>query len=721
MRHPSPRPPLLPHPLARPLPHSRPLPLAGLLAAVLATWLAACGSSSTQGEPSYAAAIQEAEDAAFEVLRQGDTGAIGIAITTRDRLVWSRTFGVVDRKSGRPASGETLFAAGSISKVLAAAAVMRLVDEGRLELDAPLVRYVPSFRMDDPRHAAITVGMLLDHSAGFPGTAMIGALSFAPDPGYAARAMEALATARLKDAPGHMAVYCNDCFTMVEPLVEAVTGMRYADFVRTRILVPLGMDRSLFALAPLEDGTFARMHLGGEPLPQEFPNFHAAGGLLSTPTDLAAFGRMFLGGGAAGGTRILSAAAVEAMAQDRAAGRFNPVPAAGLAFGLGWDTVREPALAERGIEAWTKSGGTGQYAAQLLVAPRDGLAVVVMAPQGAGYAPLAIAQRVMLRALVDAGRIPAFPAPIAGVTLPEAPAPDGLLSTVSGVYATLHGAAALRAEADGSLSMFTLGESGFAPSLTGLRYRTDGWFTSAARPLVSVRVVEAEGRSYLAQRTTSGIGSYLDTIANAQRVPPHPPLPAAWGSRVGREWLVVNDRPESEILELGGSPRLRLEELGEMPGLILVRGALAASTQLVDPAAGDRMASMFMVIPGNFGRDMSDLEVVVDPAMTGGEEWARWGGYLHRPRETVPVLPAASTASVAIGSHGHAEWRSVEARATPVAIGVSGATAWRLYGPDLAPVGAGRGSGQVVLPPGSGPGHLVVWADPGASVGVTVE
>ena len=117
------------------------------------------------------------------------------------------------------------------------------------------------------------------------------------------------------------------------------------------------------------------------------------------------------------------------------------------------------------------------------------------------------------------------------------------------------------------------------------------------------------------------------------------------------------------------------------------------------------------------GRDLNDLDIVVQ----GGEEWVRWGDWLHRPTATVPVLPAGSTNTVVLGVEGYSEWRAVQAGAAPVTVSISGAYAWRFYGPDFTPLTSGAATGQATLPAGTGLGYLALFGTAGGSVRVTVD
>jgi CubicO group peptidase (beta-lactamase class C family) len=665
----------------------------------------------------YSQTLQEAQSAAQEILSQGVVTSLGVALVTSDRLVWATNFGFADLDTRQPPSATTRFGIGSTSKMFAAAAVMQLVEQKRVELDAPLVRYVPSFRLADPRYTNITVRMLLNHASGLPGSNYRDIFTFQPIPDYADHVFAALAEERLKAAPGYMEVYCNDGFTLVEILVKAVTGQSYAEYVQAAIFDPLGMTHSAFTEVPFLDGTYAKVYRSGVVQPEEFVGAQASGGLYTTPTDLAAFARMFLNRGALGSTQVLAAASVTAMALDQTLGTFNPVKSSGFTYGLGWDTVQEPGLQAVGIEGWSKGGDTGFYGAEMMTAPQAGLAVVVMGTQGAGYNHKAFAQRVLLRALVESGSIAAFPAPLDPAAAPVAPVPDGLLASVAGYYANYSTLYQIRAETDSSLSVLTRGPGGYTPIATGLQYRTDGWFTADTVPLSSYQVVAAAGTQYLAGRMASG-PHYLEQFAAAQRVPAlAAPLSLAWSNRVGSTWLIVNESPDSENYPPNADPRFTLASVPELSGLVMASPSLGISPQVLDPSTSDTVARMMLVIPGLMGRDLNDLDVVVK----GGEEWVRWGDFLHRPAATLPVLPAGTTNSVVIGVEGYSEWRAVQAGAAPVTVSVSGTYAWRFYGPDFTPLASGAATGQATLPAGTGLGYLALFGTAGGSVTVSVH
>src|SRR6266496_6359265 len=402
-------------------------------ASVTTFLLASCGSNSSQ--PTYDAAIQEGQTAVQELINQG-ASAVAIALVDDKRIIWSQRFGLADRDTGQMPTDSTMFGIGSVSKMFATIAVMKLVDRGVVELDTPLVTYLPAFRMAAAGYEKITVRMLLNHSSGFPGSDYRNALIRSPAPRYLDQVLQTLSISRLKAPPGYMSVYCNDGFTITAALVEATTGKSYDQFVQDEILTPLGMANTRYPLSAFPAGSYAKAYVNGAAKPQEFVNTLASGAVYSTADDMARIAMMLLGGGRVRTTRILSSASVAGMAADQTIGSFDPIHNDSLACGLGWDSVSQPGLAAVGFDGWAKGGDSNDYHAALVVSPQAQLGTVVLAASFGGSArAIVIAERVLLRALYENGRIAAFPSPLLHVVPPVVSVPDGLLAAIAGEYA----------------------------------------------------------------------------------------------------------------------------------------------------------------------------------------------------------------------------------------------------------------------------------------------
>ena len=415
--------------------------------------------------------------------------------------------------------------------------------------------------------------MLLNHSSGFPGTDYRNADIRSPVPGYLDQVLQTLSMSRLKAPPGYMSVYCNDGFTITEALIKAMSGKSYVQFVKDEILTPLGMANTRYPLSAFPAGSYAKAYVKGAAKPQEFVNLFASGGAYSTADDMARIAMMFLNGGRVGTTRILSGASVAEMAKDQTIGSFDPVHSDSWAYGLGWDSVSQPGLAAVGFDGWAKGGDSNDYGAAIIVSPQAQLGIVVLAASGHGSSrAIAIAERVLLRALDENGRIAAFPSPLLSVVPPVAPVPDGLLAAIAGEYAQGSLIMQLQPQPDGSLLASLRSDAGWTPISPGSpqKYRNDGWFASDQEPLKAFKVVDADllgvPTQYIINRTPAGYGHYLNYSVFAQRVRRRPGnLSAAWRARLSSTWLVVNENPD-ELAWNGMDPRLRLATAPNLDG-----------------------------------------------------------------------------------------------------------------------------------------------------------
>ena len=660
---------------------------------------------------SYPATIADARTAVADLMKDPALSSVSIALVDGSRIAWQQGFGYADRSAGTLPTPTTMYGIGSVSKVFAAIAVMTLVDAGKVSLDAPVVKYIPDFTMASPDHRRITVRMLLDHSAGLPGSDYRNWSMTVPDPGYAEQVLETLRTERLKTTPGSMSVYCNDCFTLAQVLVERVSAMSYPEYVKLAVLRPLGMEHSTYSTTTFAPGTTAGVYDPASEtlLPQEYLGLYGSGGLFSTPSDMAHAATMLMDGGMYAGRRILSAASVAEMGRDQTKGSLDPTALKAFVYGLGWDTVREPGLAKVGVTAWYKSGGSNHYVSGFLVAPKERLAVIVESAEPMDHAIDAetLAQRIMLHALVERGSLAAMPKTLGATTLARRTPTEAQLDAIVGTYLGEGRGYRLTARPDRTLAFESLVDGAWALGPSTYSLRADGAFWTSGVPAKSVRIVSAWGRRYLVFRSPGGIGHYAYDIVLGERVDPGAPMSAAWRGRAGRTWLMANESPDSLAWTLG--PAIPLVEIPDLPGYLVV-GYYEAPAP-VDVSGSDTLGPMFLVVPTAFGRDLEDLVV----QRRGNEEWLHWGGTVLRPQATVPLL-AAGSGTLTIGSEGYAEWRSVAAAAT---VATSGAGAWKILDADLVLVAAGAGDAAAAsVPAGS---YVVVFGDPGDVIGVTAR
>ena len=200
------------------------------------------------------------------VVGSHEVAGLAVAVVCEDEVV-ARGFGVRDRGTGAPVTPETMFHLASVSKPFVATAIVSLATgraaEGPvLDLDAPIVEWVPELTLADGREGEITARRLLSHSSGLPDVADYGW----HDPQLGDDALSEFARSlsgwRLKGEPGAVFSYSNAGFELLGLLLSRVTGTTFEDAVRQQVLAPLGMRTSTFLRAEVPRHLAASPHVG---------------------------------------------------------------------------------------------------------------------------------------------------------------------------------------------------------------------------------------------------------------------------------------------------------------------------------------------------------------------------------------------------------------------------------------------------------------------------
>jgi CubicO group peptidase (beta-lactamase class C family) len=227
-------------------------------------------------------------------VKDGRTAGISFVVTKGGEVVASGAYGFADLENRVPATVGTVYAIGSVTKTFTAAAVLALVDDGRLSLDDPLGKYVPAF--PEPGRGA-TVRQLLNHTSGIRSVTSLGPRYWA----QAGREIEppdlvALFAGEPPDfPPGTAYRYSNSGYVLLGLVVEKASGMPWGAFVTKRLLVPLGLtgtrDGQGPALVPGRARGTSRVKGGGfeNAWNVSLTQGYAAGALLSTAGDVASW------------------------------------------------------------------------------------------------------------------------------------------------------------------------------------------------------------------------------------------------------------------------------------------------------------------------------------------------------------------------------------------------------------------------------------------------
>lgn len=311
-----------------------------LLAALLLATAAPAGAAAPRDVDGYVRAYLD------------HTGLPGAAVAVTHGSDVVRVAGYGHDAAGAPIGASTRLPIASLSKSMTAFAVLQLAEAGRIGLDEPVTRYLPGFRLADPRGGRITVRMLLDQTSGMADSAFPDLKL--PQPHTLAEAVTRLADTPLASEPGAQFHYHNPNYEVAARIVEVVAGQPFAGYLRAKLFGPLGMTGSSTVDAP-PAGTEGYVRAFGIELPVSEPDWFTGGshGVLSTAEDLA---RWLIAQRDGGG--VVSAASA-ALAHT---------PAPGHDYALGW-SVRDGRVSHTGD--WFS-----HTAAQVLLPGGYGVAVV---------------------------------------------------------------------------------------------------------------------------------------------------------------------------------------------------------------------------------------------------------------------------------------------------------------------------------------------------------
>ncbi|GKU78838.1 serine hydrolase [Paenibacillus sp. L3-i20] len=613
-------------------------------------------------------------------------------------------------KDNIPLHSNTMYGIGSTSKVVLAAAVMKLVDQGKLDIDLPVVNYITDFKMKDNRYKAITPRMLLNHSSGIMGSTFSNATLYEDNDTYAHDTLlEQLALQNLKADPGAYSVYSNDSFTLAEILVERVSGMDFTAFIHKYFTVPLEMKHTKSPQDVVDSSTMAGVyHPNNEgQLPTENYNVIATGGIYSTAEDLVKFSQIFTGEV----DNILSANWVTAMEQEEYKRGMWPVEGdMTFSYGLGWDSVNLFPFSQYGIKAITKGGDTISYHSSLVVLPEYNMAAAVLSSGGSSAIDQLVANELLLSALQEKGVIKERkPEKSHGVPI-KANMPQGL-SQHSGIYGTGSSAVIkvdINANGELSLSGFGAAEN-FVQKYT---YTADGSFVNKEGTEKYKFVVEKNGRTYLWSRSylsIPGLGQIASSEYIAEKLEANelsPEVTAAWDKRNNKKYYVISEKYSSMNYFNGGSI-VQLNMTKDVPDYLFNNKIIHANKAVTN-----------LQIPTLAGRDTMEINFF----QKNGVEYFTLYGSLYASEEFVKPLYTGKGSSTTIGADGHSKWFSIPdvAKGKVMTVKLPSNGAFAVY--DQAGICINHtvvsGKNEVILPEN---GRIVFAGEAGSKFGISLQ
>lgn len=277
-----------------------------------------------------------------EICARWSIPGLGVGIVKNGEIIYARGFGVQSLETGAPVTPDSIFCVASITKCFVACAVMQLAEQGKVDLDAPLVTYLPEFRLTDDRFRLITLRQMLSHTSGMPDMddAEYEELVANPeyDEGAAGRYVQALKNRMLIASPGERFAYSNIAYAVLGYLISKVSGQIFENYMKSHVLLPAGMHGSTLYFPEVMRDRLAVPHLRipGMAVNPVYPYHRAdapASFLHSSVIEMCRWCITCLNRGEYNGKRILSPESYDQMWKPAAEWGYPPFYEH---IGLGW-------------------------------------------------------------------------------------------------------------------------------------------------------------------------------------------------------------------------------------------------------------------------------------------------------------------------------------------------------------------------------------------------
>ena len=288
------------------------------LAFVLAAF-AVCFSSAhgedIKGRPQ---SIPELRSAIERVLKETKTPGVAVAIVSRDKVEWTAGIGKADVAADKPATDETLFRIGSVSKGFAALAALQLQEEGKLKLTDTVKQWAPDVAFTNPWEATDPVRLvhLMEHTAGFDDIHLREYALNDPTPMSLKDALAFGASSRVcRWPPGTRMAYCNSGPAVLAAVIEKVTGERFEDYVQEHFFTPLHMDTASYFYTPEVQQHITKLYRnnGVTANPYWHIALRPAGSINASAKDMANYVRFYLQRGSFDGVQLLQPESIDRM------------------------------------------------------------------------------------------------------------------------------------------------------------------------------------------------------------------------------------------------------------------------------------------------------------------------------------------------------------------------------------------------------------------------
>ena len=311
-----------------------------------------------------------------KILKGARVPGLAVAVVRNGEEVYAQAFGVKNIETKEPLTTDSLFHWASVTKPFVATALVQLAERGEIDLDAPVVQYLPYFKVDDARYKEITVGQMASHTGGMPDVYDYEWDKPVYDDGALERYVRSISDKKLISAPGEQMRYSNIAFEVLGDVIAKVSGVTFEDYVAGKILVPLGMSRSTLLKMDAEESLLTSPHTVRREekskkrrcvLREHWPynRMHAPSStMISNVHDMGRWAMANLNRGQLGGKRILLESSYELL--------WNPHSEKFANVGLSWFLGEH-----EGLRTVSHGGGDLGFSSNFVMLPEEGLAVVM--------------------------------------------------------------------------------------------------------------------------------------------------------------------------------------------------------------------------------------------------------------------------------------------------------------------------------------------------------
>ncbi|CAB1063160.1 Beta-lactamase class C-like and penicillin binding proteins (PBPs) superfamily [Olavius sp. associated proteobacterium Delta 1] len=473
-------------------------------------------------------------------MKRNKVMGLSIAIVDDQKIVWAQGFGYADAQNEIPATSETVYRIGSISKLFTVMAAMKLAEQGKIQIDRPLKNYLPQFsiRTRFPDSGPITPRTIMTHHSGLPSSLAKGMWSSEPP----AKLLDRLKDEYTAYPTNYVLAYSNTGLALLGLMIEQVSTTDFCEYVEQSILSPIGMQQSSFKRTPVVEGLLSKGYRNGKEIDQVPLRDVSAGAMYSNVNDLILFMQMVFAGGDIGGRQVLRRETMEEMLrpqnQDIPLESPNPV-------GLGW-FLKIFNLSEGigKVLVAGHDGGTPLFRTSLVILPEIKLGVVVLTNSTEGRKILKTVTREALKFALEAKTGKSVNLQEEAIAPPDKVAAEEIMNSLVGRYATLSSLGSIERKGQNLSAKFEDYKFRLIPS-------SDGKFGVERKDLgifpvkkigglelsrVQVSPANIDGRQLLSIRYNNSLWFYAEKINPS-------PLPNTWQNMLGR-YQIINPDPK---------------------------------------------------------------------------------------------------------------------------------------------------------------------------------